>query len=154
MNLSVSPCFLFYSFLFFFILLPHLSVKLWTRETMVRRNQCPIRLDTSPKRALLLLFFFFLYEHSHTQIHENTKKNHLHLKGRKTGKWMKMLCVVNARICIESVQWRRRRTPRSDEFSFGFVSYPFDMMMREIFQSVEFKRANKRVRINYIHYIN
>lgn len=71
---------------------PHLSVKLRIREsgTPVRRNQCPIRLDTSPKQALLLLvlFFFFLNLLSWTPSHTSTRKYweiHFNLK-RKEGR--------------------------------------------------------------------
>lgn len=70
---------------------PHLSVKLRTREsgTPVRRNQCPIRLDTSPKQALLLLFFFFFFFLnllSWTPSHTSTRKYweiHFNLKRKE-----------------------------------------------------------------------
>lgn len=58
------------------------------KRILVRRNQCPIRLDTSSKRALLLIFFFFLcHEHSHTNTRKYLKNSfQLEKKGKKRRK--------------------------------------------------------------------
>ena len=96
MNLSVSSCFFFILLFFrFFSLIFQSNYELgetWKMEKrlkriLVRRNQCPIRLDTSSKRALLLFFFFLCHEHSHTNTRKYLKNSfQLEKKGKKRRK--------------------------------------------------------------------